>query len=100
MTRGTTPHHTFELPFDVLLVKKAVVIYAQNGAEVLRKETDSCTLDGNTIKTALTQEETFMFDEKKSVQIQVRVLTIGDEALASNIMTVDIGKLLDDEVLK
>ena len=100
MRRGTTPTHTFTLPLDVSMLACVKVIYAQGGQVILEKENDGCVLDGNTVTVKLTQEETFLFDcHKKTVQIQVRVLTLGGEALASDVLRVDVEKCLDDEVL-
>lgn len=99
MIRGTTPKHTFRIPFDADMIKEVRIIYAQNDQQILVKETADCTLEGNTIRTALTQEETFKFDCTKCVQIQVRALTSDGEALASAIKHIDVDKCLDSEVL-
>lgn len=99
MYQGTTPTHTFVLPFDTSTLAKVVIIYAQNDVEVLRKETPNCVLDGQEIKTTLTQEDTFRFKHESNVQIQVRVLTVGGNALASDIFTVSVDKCLDNGVL-
>ncbi len=99
MIRGTTPTHTFTLPFEVSVIKSLVIIYAQNDIEVLRKEKNDCTLDGNTIVTKLTQEESLKFNHSMPVQIQLKILTAGNDALASYIHTVPVLKCLTDEVL-
>lgn len=100
MIRGTTPIHTFTIPFDISLIKEVKIIYSQEDEQILCKRMEDCVLEGTVIKTSLTQEDTFKFDCKKPVQIQVRVLTIDHEVLASNIINVTVGKCLDDEVLK
>lgn len=99
MIRGTTPTHTFTLPFDASFIKCVKVIYAQNDKVIFSKETTDCTLSGNTVTTKLTQADTLAFDCHYAVQIQVRALTLGDDALASDIYTVSVGKCLDGEVL-
>lgn len=99
MIRGTTPTHTFTLPFDVSQVAKVKIIYAQDDEVVIEKVTNDCELNGTTITTTLTQEDTLKFDHKKAVQIQVRVLTDRKEALASVIEKVGVSQLLDNEVL-
>lgn len=99
MIRGTTPTHTFNIPFDTSMVKEVKVIYAQNDAVVLEKNTVDCTLDAQSISVTLTQEDTFLFDCKKAVEIQIRVLTLGGEALTSVPKKVGVSKCLDDEVL-
>ena len=99
MIRGTTPTHTFTIPFDASLIAKCRIIYAQDGVEIFCKNTEDCILVGQSIKTRLTQEETFSLDCKKCVEIQVRVLTKTGDALSSLVMKVGLDKCLDDEVL-
>lgn len=99
MIRGTTPTHTFTIPFDVADIKKLKIIYSQDDAQIFCKRIEDCELFGTTIKTNLTQEDTFKFDCKKMVQIQIRVLTINDDLLSTKILTVSVEKCLDDEVM-
>lgn len=99
MIRGTTPTHIFRIPFSSLSIKDVRIIYAQNDEQILVKETADCEMDGNTISVTLTQEDTFKFDCKKCVQIQVRVSTAGGQVLASKIKHIDVEKCLDSEVI-
>lgn len=99
MTRGTTPTHTFTIPFDVSLVQKAMVVYSQNDIEVFRKESSECQMNGNEISVTLTQEDTLRLDCKHLVQVQLRVLTTDNKALASKITLMNVQKCLNDEVL-
>lgn len=97
--RGTTPTHTFCLPFDASMIKTAKIVYAQEDKEIFCKRLEDCDVDGTTIQTTLTQEETFMFDSKKLVQIQIRILAVDGSAHKSNVMKASVDKCLDDEVL-
>lgn len=99
MIRGTTPTHNFRIPFESSTLEEVRIIYSQNDEQILVKETADCEMDGNTISVTLTQEDTFKFDCKKCVQLQVRVLTNGGQALASQIKHIDVDKCLDDEVI-
>lgn len=100
MIRGTTPIHTFELPFDTSFISAGKVIYWQDGAPVLEKEINECALENQTITIKLTQEETFSFDCKKGyVYIQIRLLTVEGDVLASDEMRVEVKRCLDNEVL-
>ena len=99
MIRGTTPTHIFNIPFDVAAIDELKITYAQWGNIVITKNKSDCTLEGTTIKTSFTQEETFKFSSDKPVEIQVRILTVDGEALASIIQKVDVGRCLDSEVL-
>lgn len=99
MRRGTTPTHTFEIPFDVSLVSKAMVIYSQNDKELFCKETSDCNMSGNIMSVTLTQEDTLKLDCRRLVEIQLRILTVTGEALASEVMLVNVGKCLNNEVI-
>jgi hypothetical protein len=98
MIRGTTPTHIFNLPFDTALIDKIKITYAQNGVVVLTKEKADCKIDGNAVTVRLTQEDTLKFDASR-VQIQVRVLTTGGDALASVIVTKPCEEVLEEGVL-
>ena len=99
MIRGTTPTHTFIIPLDTSMIAEVMVIYAQDDQEVFHKDTYDCEMDGNEISVKLTQEETLMFNPLRNVQIQLRLLTTGGEALAC-IPSVDtLQNVLNDEVL-
>lgn len=99
MIKGTTPTHVFTLPFDMATVKTIQIVYAQNHIVKLEKGNEDCTFDGNNVSIRLTQEDTLKFDGDGYVNIQVRVLTVGGDALASNIMKTFLMDCLSDEVL-
>lgn len=100
MTRGTTVTHVFNFPFSVDYIKTLKIVYGQNDREIFHKNKESCILDGQTVKTRLSQKETFKFNHEQKAQIQVRCLTKNDDALISSIKTIPVGPCLDDEVLK
>lgn len=99
MIRGTTPTHTFTLPFGVETVAKVRILYAQHDEVLVTKTEEDCTMTGQTIQVRLTQEETLALDSSTVVAIQLRVLTTGGEALASDIMRVLPGDCLENEVM-
>ena len=96
MIRGTTPTHYFDSPCDVSLIDKVNILYGQNDKLLFKKKTDDCQIDGQTISTKLTREETLLFDHKKAVQIQAVIKTVGGDFIESLIITVGVDKLLDD----
>lgn len=99
MIRGTTPTHTFKIPFDTSLIAELRITYKQpTGVELTKCETD-CTLSENSIAVKLTQEETLQFNHKYNVEIQVRILTQGGDVVASKVLTTTVEKCLNDEVL-
>lgn len=98
MRIGTTPTHTFTLPEDVAAVAAKVrVVYAQCDKVVLCK--DVTDLTGNDAVVRLTQEETLKFHFRKPVEIQLRVLTSGGDALTSDIIIRQPYECLEKEVL-
>ena len=99
MIRGTTPLHTFTLPFSTSIVDKVRVIYSQNDEIVLRKEGETCQLNENKVSVKLTQHDTFLFDCHYLVDIQVRVLTKSGDALTSLPKRIGVDKCLENEVL-
>lgn len=100
MIRGTTPTHTFGIPFDTSILKEVKVIYAQDNIALVEKRIPDCLLGDNMIQVTLTQEDTFKFDCKKPVEIQVRVLTRNGDVLSTIPQKVGVAKCLDNEVLK
>lgn len=99
MIRGTTPTHIFNLPVETSFLKEVKITYAQGNDEVFTKTKEDCLCEEKAIKVSLTQEETLKFDHTKPVYIQVRVLTVSGDAMASQIEMVDVGKVLNEEVL-
>lgn len=100
MIRGTTPTHTFILPFDAKTIDKIKITYSQLDRVILTKKDKDITINKNEAVVVLTQADTFKFSDKNgAVSIQIRVLTTGGDALASKIMTTSVGKCLDSEVL-
>jgi hypothetical protein len=100
MERGTTPTHTFILPFAANTLKNVRIVYTQGGARVLAKEGDACTLSENKVIVKLSQSETFLFDHSKPVEIQLRALDKTGDVRNSKIYTVSAGRCLDTEVIR
>lgn len=98
MQRGTTPTHIFTLPFSVEQAEEIRVLYAQDGNVKIKKEKEDLQILFNSITLKLSQEETFLFDTKSLVEIQIRV-KMDNNVFASDILTVRVQKLLEDEVL-
>ena len=99
MRKGTTPTHTFVLPFSVDMIAAARIVYAQNGAVLFVKTGDDLTMEGNKIETKLTQAETMVCHGDGYIEIQLRVRTTDGEVMASDIERVYVGRCLGDEVL-
>ena len=101
MVRATTPTHRFVLPFDYEAnVVKCLVTYTQCDKIVLEKTEADVLHEGNTVIVHLTQEETRLFGVSAQVEVQLRVYTNTDDAMASQIFRLNVKNVLNDEVLK
>ena len=113
MIRGTTPQHTFTLPFTPPDGSDYRIVYSQ-GPEyaeeiVLELTTERCEIDGRTLAVNLIQAETLMFDQTPYIQsgryvpypvrIQVGVETPGGQVMWSNVITTTVGRLLREDGL-
>ena len=96
IVRGTTPRHSFELPFDIELsqgidegdVRDLIITYKQ-GLEIILTKTladvdyiDNLSDNHCIIYYTLTQEETNLFevtDPNNLVQVQIKVLLNGED---------------------
>lgn len=96
---GTTPTHYFKTDIDTSMIVKLKITYKQGDEIILTKKLEDCVLEGDTISTTLTQEETFKFDISKLVRIQLRGVTVSGEAIGTDPINVTAKECLDDEVL-
>ena len=99
MHRGTTPTHTFTLPFDTSIVSQARIVYSQLCCVVLVKTGEDLVMEGNTIRVRLTQEETLAFNCSHPVEIQLRILTMAGDVQNSDIVKVSVKRCLENEVM-
>lgn len=83
--QGTTPTHSFQIPFDIALIKTARFVYSQEGEVVFVKTGEDVILSEDGIAaTTLTQEDTYSLEPDKKVKLQLRILTEESEALATD----------------
>lgn len=99
MIRGTTPTHTFLLPFDTASIRSLRITYAQRGEVVLQKSEADCACDGDTLRVQLTQEDTLRFAAGDRMQMQLRVLTRDGDVFASRVLGAEVEDTLCEEVL-
>lgn len=108
MVRCTTPTHKFI--FDRLnpnTFKELNIYYAQQGVELFKKTKEDCVFGSietddtvlYTVSVKLTQEETKMFKPKYKCRVQLRALTDGNDALATQEYELDVFDVINDEVL-
>lgn len=82
--QGTTPTHTFQLPFDTSTIKTVRFVYSQNGEVVCVKTGEDVQVLPESVATTLTQEDTYDFEPDVQVRLMLRILTVDDTALASD----------------
>lgn len=107
MIRATTPRHEFLFEDDPDTFARMLITYTQQEKIVLEKTKDDMTFEtineGETQTylgwLRLTQEETKLFSDQLQARVQVRVLTTGGNAYASQIFPVQISHVLNDAVL-
>lgn len=100
MIRGTTPIHTFELPFLTEKIKSLSIAYAQRNNVLVRKTEEDCSLSKNTISVMLSQEDTLKFSDNYIVEIQIKVMDENGIVDVSDIMRETPEKVLDEVILE
>lgn len=105
MIRATTPYHEFVFSEDPSEYTRILITYSQEESIVLEKEKSDLTITENPdvpgqyiASFRMTQAEANAFDVG-SVRIQVRILKTNGDAMASEISTLKIEEVLNDEVL-
>lgn len=99
MRRGTTPTHTFALPFEVSIISALRITYKQENNVILTKEKDDCTLTDNVINVKLRQEETLKFKCNAPAKVQLRIVR-NDDVIASEVFNFFVNECLDNEVIQ
>lgn len=100
MRRGSTPQHSFRCPYAAKDLAEIRVIYAQDKQPVVVKTKEDCELDGTALFVRLTQEDTLKFMAGRPVEVQIRLLFRDGSSISSNIITMGVERLLEDEVMK
>ena len=100
MVRGTTPTVTLTIPGVSLKQMKSIYVTIQQYSIKLTKKNGdpSLVIGDSTIEVHLSQEETLSF-KSGIAEIQVRCLTQGGKAFATNICTVEVKSILLEEVI-
>lgn len=99
MIRGTTPTLEFSLPFDVESVATLYVTFKQMGRTVIERTLSECRYDGKVLYVDLTQNETLSFTAGQQVDMQIRAKFTSGKAVASEIMTTSVQRVLKGGVV-
>lgn len=98
MRQGTTPTIQITInDIDLNEMQNIYVVFEQNGY-ILKKESSDLDIEGNIISVLLSQEETLNFKEG-TCNIQLRMITKGEVAIASPIKTTKVYRVLNKEVI-
>ena len=103
ITRGTTPTLQILLPTGMTTddVAELWLTISRGCAKIINKTMADCTAfdDGTGFDVMLTQEETLALTPAMSVSIQARLRTIAGDAIATEVYTVSVGRILKDGVI-
>ena len=98
MRRGTTPTLVINIKgIDMSTIAEWYVTVAQDSVQITKTGTD-LTIEGTLISMPLTQQETMQF-KSGEVSVQIRAKTTEDVVIASGIQTIDIDRILYNEVI-
>lgn len=100
MRRGTTPTLTFTLPFDGDNITKLSIAFAQKlhndkSSIIFTKVLSDVEIDDYDVSVTLSEDETLKLREDIPLEIQMRC-AVGTSRLASNILKVDVRKIIQD----
>ncbi len=101
MFRGTTPTLIIRLNTEVdLATCKQIWVTFDNAGKVLTKTKEDIVIEpGGRMQVSLTQDETLSFTGS-SIDIQVRLLTDTDSALATPIKKLPVSRVLEGGVIE
>ena len=96
MRRGTTPTHTFNLPFPTKIISRVNITYSQGGKVVLEKNTDDCKLGESSIVVELSRVETLLFNENEFIKIQITYADAEGKVHESEVLRLEAGEVLNE----
>lgn len=98
MRRGTTPTLVINIKgIDMSTIAEWYVTVAQDSVQITKTNED-ITIEGTQLSIPLTQQETMKF-KSGEVSVQIRAKTTEDVVIASGIKTIDIDRILYNEVI-
>lgn len=98
ITRGTTPTVSLTVTdFELYDTDEIHLYFSQGGKMRLKKVTPEVIIEGNTIRTELTQEETYKLKKGEEVKIQFRLKRLDGKILPSEETYADVADIDDDD---
>lgn len=98
MHRSSTPTFTINLATDVQACDEIILTFKQQGEIKLEKHRSDLEIEGSKISYTMTQEESRAFKARRPVSMQAELKT-GGKVIYTNIMTVFVEDVLNDEVI-
>lgn len=98
MRRGTTPTLVINIKgIDMSTIAEWYITVAQDSVQITKTNAD-IEIEGTLISMPLTQQETMLF-KSGEVSVQIRAKTTENIVIASGIQTIDIDRILYNEVI-
>lgn len=95
MTRGTTTKLEFELPFSSDDVEEINIAFAEGHTLIFDLGKNKIEFDGNKAIVSLSQSDTLKLPTG-TVSVQMRVRTVDNEVIASEIMKISVKEILKE----
>lgn len=96
---GCTEKHSFIIPFKPNEISAVSIVYEQNDRIVLKKTLKDCDFEGNEIFARISQEESLIFEDNRSVNIQLKIRLIDGTVTKSKIIQAVSDELIEREVI-
>ena len=99
LRRACSYQATFKTPEDPSNYSAILVTMQQEGVNLINKDENNLTIDGDVVILNLDQDETKLFKAGKPALIQIRCFESQYNAPGSAVFAVDVGPALNDTTL-
>jgi len=101
MQRGATEQYKFNFKNVSITDMTAIrVAFVQDAIKLMKDETEvSIDIETNSVTVSLTQLETYMFSDKKLVQIQLKFKDVNENVELTKVFTDAVYPALDEEII-
>jgi len=99
MKRGCTPLHVFSVNRD-LRESRVFLTYKQGDDVIVTKTNEDMEISEDGIAVGLTQEDTLKLKASRRVEVQLRYVNSDGLAEASDIIKMNVDKILQDGVIE
>lgn len=99
LRRACSYQATFKTPEDPSNYSAILVTMRQDGVNLINKDENDLTIDGDVVVLNLDQDETKVFTAGRPALIQIRCYESQYNAPGSAVFAVDVGEALNDTTL-